>query len=171
MSKINCGSLCVKYLLEKYNYNEIQIDPNMIWISELAIFIKQNTVLNVVVHCYDSDLLNDYYLTNDLKFDGFKYLRKMIDMEIKLEEKKLTTNALNKELDKYKFMILCVESRILNKNNNMKGGHYIVLEKTNNHTIKISNPQKNKLKKIYLKDSEIINLCKNFGSWRILIKE
>lgn len=170
MLNINCGSLCVRYILERIDH-QVELDPDMLWTSELALFIKNNSSLDLKVRCYNSNLLNDYYKTNNYNFEGFYHLNKMLDSGIILEEEQLTTEKLIEELDQYTFIILCVESAKINNDSNMNGGHYIVLEKTNKNLVKINNPQKNKMKELYLDYSDIIDLCYDFGSWRILVKE
>ena len=171
MNQLLCGSKCIKYILDRCNYKNINVNPKMRWISELAIYIKNNTSLEMIVRCYNSNLLNDYYKTNSHEFDGFRFLESMLEAGVVLEEEKFTIEKLIEEIEEYRFIILCVETKKINNDNSMSGGHYVVLEKAKNNIVKVHNPQKKEMAELYFKYSDIIDLCSDFGSWRILIRE
>jgi hypothetical protein len=58
---------------------------------------------------------------------------------------------------------------VINKNPKMTGGHFIVITKVNDEIIMI-NPRKTEYEEKKVSYDFIINICKNYGSWRILIK-
>ena len=165
-----CGSSCVKFILDELSINSSNINPNMTWISELALSLKNNGLNNIRLNCFDSDLYNDFKSSiMDENFDGFKYLRFACKNNIDINEIKLSKEELVSEIDNYKYIILCVESRILNNDPSMSGGHYIILKGRNNDLVNVINPQKSKYNRIKFTLDFIIKLCENYGSWRILI--
>lgn len=169
MNEINCGSFCIKQIIENLGY-AVKVNPEMFWVCELATFLKRNTDLKIVVHYYNSNLMKDYFKNVNCGFEGFKYIKEMFELGIELKEIILTEETLDKELREYKYIVLNVESRLLNNDNGMCGGHFILLEKRNSKIV-VGNPQKEKMINMNLSKSDILRLCRNFGSWRILIKE
>ncbi|MBR2832840.1 MAG: hypothetical protein IKE75_00105 [Bacilli bacterium] len=167
--EILCGSACVKYILKQYGKNT-NIKPNMFWISELAISLKENGINNIKLFCYDSNLYNDFKMIDSSEFDGFKYLQKILDNKIVLQEKKLNSRLLKKELEDSDYILLCVDSKKFNKNEQMSGGHFIILKEIINDKIHVINPLKKKYEQKDIPINYIIKCCKEFGSWRILIK-
>lgn len=60
---------------------------DIIWVSELALNLKQNGLSNLQLYCYNSKLYNDFVNKKvDLNFDGFKYLKEMQEQNISIEE-------------------------------------------------------------------------------------
>lgn len=171
--EILCGSSCVKYILNKYNKLNLNLlNKNMIWITELAVFLKQSGIKNIKINCYNSNLYNDFKNKNiDLNFGGFKNLNDAIKEDILITEKRLTNNSLSKEIDENNYLILCVESKIFNNDNSMNGGHYIILCNRNDRLVKIINPIKDKYEEKVVDIDFLVDSAKNYGSWRILINE
>ena len=165
-----CGSSCVKYILNSYKKDCNNLNNYMNWISELAISLKNND-FKVILECFKSNLYNDYKLTNDYSFEGFKYLKMAIDRDIPIKEIKLTKKELINEIKNNDFIILNVESSIFNNDKSMSGGHFIILNKINNDLVSIINPIKDKYEFKEETIDNIIKYCKNYGSWRLLIKE
>lgn len=167
--EILCGSACAKYILEKYN-KKPNISKKMIWISQLALCLYENDLKNLKLLCYKSNLYDDFINKNvDQTFEGFKYLKNISD-KIIVEEKIMNDIELKKEIKENKFIILCVESRKLNKDNSMHGGHFIILNGISNNIVNVINPIKNKYEYINKSIEELIYYCRDFGSWRLLIK-
>lgn len=172
-NEILCGSSCVKYILDKYNKLNIELlDKNMLWITELAVFLKNSGINNIKINCYNSNLFNDFKIGNvDLKFDGFRFLKNVFDNNISICEKRLTNFSLCDEIDKNKYIILCVESKIFNNDTTMNGGHYIILYGRNENNVSIINPIKEKYEVKILNVDFLVKASKNYGAWRILINE
>ena len=165
-----CGSSCVKYVLGKLGLSNVKIQNNMIWTAQLAISLKQNGITDLNVYCFNSLLYDDFLLKKGEKFEGFKLLDDLIDMNISLMSKKLNMWELKKEIKNNAFIILCVESKKFNKNKNMSGGHFIILNGKKDNKVKVINPMKEKYEIKYLPKRFLINCCKRYGSWRIVIK-
>ncbi|MEG0826622.1 MAG: cysteine peptidase family C39 domain-containing protein [Bacilli bacterium] len=172
INSILCGSSCVKYVLSYYKHDNTNINLHMTWVTELAISLKENGISNFELMCYKSNLYLDYIKNKniDLTFDGFKYMQKLLSYNIPIIEKKFDNKELLKELKQSKFIILCVESSVYNSKN-MNGGHFIILNGIEKDKIKIINPIKEKYEYKFEKLEDIIKYCKNYGCWRILIKE
>ncbi len=165
-----CGSSCVKYILDELKINSSNINPNMTWVSELALSLISNGLNNIKLNCYDSNLYNDFKDSIiDENFDGFKYLKLALENNVIIDEIKLSKEELIYEIDNNKYIIMCVESSLLNNDPSMSGGHYIVLNGRDNDLVNVINPQKNKYNKTKFTLDFIIKLCENCGSWRILI--
>lgn len=170
--EILCGSSCVKYILSYFN-KKINIKYNMTWITELAIELRNNGITNLKLYSYNSNLYNDYlkYKDTNYDFEGFYYLDKLIKNNIELSEVKLNKKELLKEIDSSDFIILCVESKKFNLDSNMSGGHFIIISGLKDNKITVINPIKNNYEKIECDIDFVIHCCKEYGSWRILIKE
>ena len=168
--KINCGSSCVKYVLNAQNLPIDNVKNDMYWISELALSLKKNSVNNLEVFFFNSSLYNGYVNDYDPNFIGFKLLDELVNENIKLLERKLSIKELIKEINDSKFIILCVDSSKFNHNKNMSGGHFVIISKMEGNLVQIINPIKDKYEIKTMSKRFIINCCKNYGSWRILIK-
>lgn len=170
-NEIYCGSSCVKYILEKYNKDITNLKKDMLWTTELAICLKQNGINNQI-YCFNSRLYSDF-LNNkfDSNFDGFKYLIEAQKNNVSIREKNITIDSLKEEIDSCKYIILCVESSIFNNDASMSGGHYIIISGRNNNVANIINPIKEKYEFKNLNINFLIDACKNYGAWRIIIKE
>ena len=169
-----CGSLCVKYILDSYKIDYIKINKKMKWLTELALTLKRSGLFNIKVFCYNSNLYEDYKLLSksNLSFDGFIYIKEALNNNIPIIEKRLSINELKREITQNKYIILCVESKVFNNDFNMKGGHFIILNKINkNNLVEVINPTKDKYEIKYLSLDFLIRCCKNYGAWRVIIKE
>ncbi len=170
--QLYCGSSCVKYILEKYLINTNNLKSDMIWISELALSLKQNGLSNVHIYCYNSKLYTDFtHGKADLSFDGFKYLRELENQSIQVVEKNISIDSFASEIDSCKYLILCVESSVFNDDTSMTGGHYIILKGRNGNEINVINPIKGNYEKKTLNINFLIKACKDYGAWRIIIME
>ena len=146
--QLYCGSSCVKYILEKYLINTNNLKSDMIWISELALSLKQNGLSNLHIYCYNSKLYTDFtHGKADLSFDGFKYLRELENQSIQVVEKNISIDSFASEIDSCKYLILCVESSVFNDDTSMTGGHYIILKGRNGNEINVINPIKGNYEK------------------------
>ena len=94
----------------------------------------------------------------------------LIGHNIKLSERRLTVKELEKEIINNKYIILCVESKKFNKDKKMTGGHFIVINSLENNLVNIVNPIKEKYETKKVTKVFLINCCKHYGSWRILIR-
>lgn len=164
-----CGSLCVSYVIKKIVKKVINIDPNMLWSTDLALCLMNVLDNKIEVRCFNSSLYNDYKKMKNLSFSGFSSIKKYLDSNGKILETKLSINNLKKELDVSKYLIICVESKILNNDDNMYGGHFVIIEK-DNKKIKMINPLRKNFEEREIDYQYIIKLCINFGAWRILIR-
>lgn len=173
MSEILCGSSCVKYILNECGKNTENLNKKMEWITELALCLKENNINNVAISCFKSNLYYDYKYNKNLdwKFKGFHYIKECLDLNIPITEIKLNKKELIREIQESKFIILCVQSSVFNHNRNMNGGHFIILNGMVNNKVKVINPIKDKYEQKTESIKNIIKFCKNFGYWRILIKE
>ena len=172
MTDLICGSFCVKHILEKLGKEDITVDPNMLWISELVLFLNKHISNKLNLYYYNSSLMKDYYLTQDNNFDGFKHIKSVIDSKkIDFIEKELTLSELENEINNSKFIILCVESKVLNNDASMNGGHYVVLEKNSDNKLIMYNPQKSVMATEIIDHNRVIELCINYGSWRVVIEK
>ena len=171
MNTLFCGSACVKYILKQFNICGTAINTQMLWITELALCLKLNGIHNLKILCYKSHLLKDYQNNRNIKFDGFYYINKCLKSGINIVEKKLNEKELIQEVSDNKYIILCIQSSIFNNDKNMEGGHFIILDGLCNGKIKIINPQKNQYETRIENIRNVVKYCRNYGSWRILIKE
>ena len=172
-NEILCGSSCVKYVLNSFDKNIGDLNLKMEWITELAICLKEKEIRDISILCFKSNLFYDYkYSKNiNLKFNGFKFIKKCFELKIPIIEIELTKKELVKEIKENKLIILCVQSSVFNNDNSMDGGHFIILKGMVDNMVKVINPRKNKYEYTTRKLEDIIKYCKNYGSWRILIKE
>ncbi len=172
MNELFCGSSCVKYILNKYGKQVIKFNNQMEWATELAICLKENG-LNPKIYCYNSNLYKDYQKGKeiDISFKGFEFIQQCKDLNIPIIEKKLTKTELKQEIENYKCIILCVKSSKLNHDKSLTGGHFIIMNGWLQNKVKIIIPRKTKYEEQIESLSHIIKYCKDFGSWRILIKE
>lgn len=169
---IYCGSACVKYILDSYNINDDKLRLDMLWVPELAISLKKAGVPNIRVNCYHSNLYNDFISNRkDKNIDGFKFLDEAQKHGILIKEKSVSINSFIKEIDSSKYLILCVESKIFNNDISMSGGHYIIISGRNKMNINVINPVKDAYNFTTINIKFLIESCKNYGSWRILIGE
>lgn len=168
-----CGDMCAKYVLNEFHIDSDKFNLDMKWTPQIALYLNKKG-LSVKIHCYHSNLYNDYktFGYSNLDFEGFKLIHDALNNDILITEKKLNNNVLEDEILKNKFVILCVESSVFNKNGKMNGGHFILLSGINNcGLIKVINPIKDKYEIKYFPTSFLIDCCKEYGSWRILIGE
>ncbi len=171
---IMCGSSCVKYILNINNINSDNINNKMFWISELAIALFENNIKNIQLKCYNSTLYNDFINKEitDISFPGFYFLDEALKRKINISQSILNVSSLKKEIFENKYIILCVQSSIFNNNNKMSGGHFIIInKKIDKGVVEIINPIKNKYEKKFVNIKKLLYCCKDYGSWRILIKE
>lgn len=169
-----CGSSCVKYIFDNINYKPEKFKTNMFWITELAICLKKSNLFHVKLFCNNSNLYNDYlYYINekDLSFEGFKYISKALDNNIKIEEIEPNENQLINEIKNSDYVITCVDSKKFNNDLNMKGSHFIILSNfSNDYKVKVINPIKDKYEIKYLEISYILKCIINNGSWRLCVR-
>ncbi len=173
-NNILCGSSCVKYILESKNINVDNLNYEMLWITELANAIFESGIKNVQLRCFNSNLYNDFIIKKDvdLTFSGFKFLNEILKKGININVIKMDLKSFQKELLENEYIILCVKSNIFNNSDNMDGGHFIIVNnEILGNKIKIINPIKDKYEEKYMTIKELIKCCKNYGSWRLLIKE
>lgn len=169
---LTCGSFCVNYILKNLGKETILVNPKMYWITELALFLNEHIPNKINLYYYNSNLMKDYLDYNNKVFEGFNYIKKVINSpEINFAEKMLTPSEYSKEINNSVFIILCVESKILNNIDNMDGGHYIILKEINKNKVLMYNPQRNRMKIEIIDYKKIMKLCKNYGSWRIVIEK
>lgn len=154
------------------NKKTTTLNPQMMWITELALSLKENSINNIEIRCHNSNLYIDF-LSNkyDSTFDGFKYLKQAIENKITIIDQKLNVKQITEEVNQCSYIILCVESSLLNNDNKMSGGHFIILHNETNGKVNVINPIKNKYEHKQYTKEELICFCKDYGSWRILIKE
>ena len=159
-----CGSKCAIWILEKLNINYNDINPNLYFITDIANELTK--YIDIELICYNSNLYNDYK-ENKLP------IKEAIDSIEKYEtykpikELKLTNELLLEEL-KDNYLIMNVDSRIINNTKN-NTGHYIVVE-LNNNAIKVYNPEQTRFVEMNKTPTEIIEMVKNNGNWRIKIR-
>lgn len=55
-----CGSFCVNYVIKKITKKVINIDPNMLWSTDLALCLMNILDNKIEVRCFNSTLYNDY---------------------------------------------------------------------------------------------------------------
>ncbi|NLA33437.1 MAG: hypothetical protein GX861_01035 [Tenericutes bacterium] len=173
-NNIMCGSACVKYILNINNIKSNNINNKMFWISELAISLFDNNVKNIQLKCFNSTLYNDYInkKIDGKDFSGFYFLDEVLKRTIKISQSILNSSSLKKEILENKYIIMCVQSNIFNNNNKMSGGHFIIINKIiDKDNVEIINPIKNKYENKLINITKLLLCCKDYGSWRILIKE
>jgi len=172
-NSILCGSACVKYILDINNIKSDNINLEMFWITELALSLFENNIKNIQLKCFDSNLYNDFLhkKNNDMSFLGFYFLNEVVKNRININESSLNSSNLKKEIEESKYIIMCVESNKFNNDIKMSGGHFIIITKIDKNNVEIINPIKSKYEKKYIGISRLLSCCKNYGSWRILIKE
>lgn len=173
-NNILCGSSCVKYILESKNINMENLNYKMLWITELSIALFESGIKNVQLRCYNSNLYNDFITKKDidLTFSGFKFLDEIEQKGININVRKMDVKSFQKELLENEFIILCVQSNIFNNNDTIGGGHFIIVNnEVLGNKVKIINPIKDKYEEKYMTIKELIKCCKDYGSWRLLIKE
>ena len=107
----------------------------------------------------------------DLNFDGFKYLKEVQEQNILIEERNISINSFTEEIDSCEYLVLCVESRIFNSDDLMSGGHYIILNGRDGENIRVINPIKEKYEIKILNINFLIKACRDYGAWRILVRE
>ena len=164
-----CGSSCVKYVIENITKKEAKIMPDLFWATDLA-YTLMKKIGNIETRCFNSRLYIDYQKNcKDKSFSGFKSIEKYLNNGGVIKEKRLTKETLIKEITESQYMIICVESRLLNNDDNMDGGHFIIIKKAKENVIMI-NPLKTDYEIKIVTHQYIINLCKDYGSWRILIR-
>ncbi|MDD2377981.1 MAG: hypothetical protein PHF30_03025 [Bacilli bacterium] len=172
-NSILCGSACVKYILDINNIKSDNINLEMFWITELALSLFENDIKNIQLKCFNSNLYNDFVnkKNNDMSFLGFYFLNEVFKKGININESSLESSSFKKEIEESKYIIMCVQSDKFNNNKKMSGGHFIIITKSDKNNVEIINPVKSKYEKKYIGISKLLSCCKNYGSWRILIKE
>ena len=168
--KINCGSACVNYILNQLKLPIKNVQNDMVWTSELAVSLKNNGINNLEVLFFNSSLYNGYKTDYKRDFIGFNLLDDLIGHNIKLSERRLTVKELEKEIINNKYIILCVESKKFNKDKKMTAGHFSFINSLENNLVNIVNPIKEKYETKKVTKVFLINCCKHYGSWRILIR-
>jgi hypothetical protein len=170
MAEYLCGSICTKYISDKLNLNQLNMNKQMSWISELALYLNQHN-LEVELYCNNSNLYTDFVLGNyDPSFSGFIYLNEIKKQNIRLNEKRLNKETLMNEIDDNDYLILCVESKVFNNDEKFTGGHFIVLENRDNEIVRVINPTIDNYETINLELDFLVKCCKNYGEWRLLIR-
>lgn len=165
MKNILCGSKCVLWILNDLNKKNNNINKELFFITEIANELKNNN-LDIELLCYNSNLYNDYKLNKLPIKEAVESIKEYEEYKT-IKEVKLTEKTLLNEL-KDNYLILNVDSRIIN-NTSSNSGHYVVALLEDNN-IKIINPEKTRyVEKIY-QPKEIIDMCKTCGNWRIQIR-
>ncbi len=172
MNNLLCGGSCVLYILNDFKLNIKKINNKMIWITELALSLKENGIQNVEILCYKSNLFFDYNHNKErnLNYKGFFYIEKCLSNKINIKEIKLSEEELIRELKENKFIVLCVQSSRFN-NKKMSGGHFIILNGMYHGKVRIINPIKDKYEYRIENTKNVIKYCEDYGAWRILVKE
>ena len=167
--KLLCGSSCVKYVIEKITNKKANINPNMLWTTDLAFTLMKELNNRIETRCFHSRLYSDYQEFYDDSFEGFRSIQNYLDHHGVLDEKELTRKSLKTEVQESIYMIFCVESKLLNHDSSMDGGHFIVVQKDGSK-LKMINPLKVGYEERYVSYDYVLKLCNQFGSWRILIR-
>ncbi|MBP3461416.1 MAG: hypothetical protein J6K21_03295 [Bacilli bacterium] len=170
MEELNCGSSCIKYILDEMNYLNYNLNSKLFWIVEMGINLNSILESEVIIKCYKSKLLHDYKKYNNIAFDGFEVIKKYYNLGYKIYKRKLNEKILKKEIMSSRYIIINVESRLLYNDPTKSGGHYIIITNVNNNVARVVIPSKNDYIHIKMKLDDLVNFSKNFGAWRILIK-
>ena len=161
-----CGPACINYILHLEKRNNKVINT-LTWCCDLACALKEMN-FNVDVRCFNSKLYNDSQKFSDSKFDGFTSINRYLKKK-PIKELELTVEDLKQEIKHSKYLICNVSSKLFNNDNNMTGGHYILVLGENLNFVKIINPRKTVYEQTEITLQKLIDCMKDFGSWRILI--
>lgn len=159
-----CGSKCVLWILDKLNIKYNNIDPNLYFITDIANELTK--YIDIELLCYNSNLYKDYKLNKLPIQEAIDSIKKYESNNI-IKEIKLTNKLLLEEL-KDNYLIMNVDSRIIN-NTETNTGHYIVVE-LNNDIITVHNPEKTRFIESTYTSDQILEMVKNNGNWRIKIR-
>lgn len=166
-----CGPACIHYILNFMLNMDIPVPNQLLWITDIATFLKTKTNLKVDLSCYDSNLYSDYLLLEESPdFDGFKSIREYLFVGGSIDEKKLSVNRITSTLYD-NVVIACVSSSIFNKDNKRNGGHFIVLLENRGKNYVIANPKSNSIEIEIVSKEHVLNSINSFGSWIITINK
>ena len=165
MKDVLCGSKCVIWILKQLDIPIDDVPKNLYFVTDIANAFVKNGV-EPLVYCYKSNLYNDY---KNHKLKIKQAIKSISDFETynKIIEKPFGKEELLLELEG-NYIILNVDSRIINKTKN-NSGHYVILKKESEDIIVI-NPEKTKFTEKKYNVEEIIEMCENNGNWRIEIR-
>ncbi|MBU1098932.1 MAG: hypothetical protein KKA84_00900 [Bacteroidetes bacterium] len=166
---LNCGGACVHYLFTRRLKIQEQSIPDMYWAIEIASFIKNITGLVVKVYCYNSSLMNDYnkkkMRINSVAYKSIqKYYKSGGSIIIKNPEISFLRNICEKN-----FIIVCISLKHFYQDENLVGGHFIVIDDYCKGKFIIINPKRNKIVKEKVDELHLINSLNKFGNWIIEI--
>lgn len=167
---LTCGSACVYYILKDSGIRNLNINKEMLWITELTKTLIKITKYDIKLICFNSELLNDYKAGKKEGNYGFFLLDKFYKSNNKIYEKRLTKKTLIEEISSSKYVIFNVDSKIFNKSLDLSGGHYIIVTQVIDDKVEVINPEKTIFTTFLYPIDDLLRATKNFGSWRILVK-
>lgn len=167
-----CGDVCIDIVNSIFIKKYKKHTNKNYWCTDIASTLLDEN-LKIEVKCYNSNLLKDYnkYQNNEnfIKCnDGLNSVDKYIKNRGILLIEPVDNNVLLYEIMSSLCVIICVNTAIFNRDNQLSGGHYVVAYYMNNE-VYIFNPRKNIVKKEKADIDILVDACQKFGSWRILI--
>ena len=169
-----CGSACL-YFLQKNIFPNCNspIKSNLTWITELAEHVKKHFDKNAIVSCHDSNLYNDFLNASEediQKFIGFKKLNRFVQRGNQIIDFEVTKESVDTLLEANHLIIMNVSSSVFNQDDNMVGGHFIIVLSIEGDNYLVVNPGKSNIFIERYSKKRIINSCKKFGGWMIAIQ-
>lgn len=169
---MSCGSACIYYLQENLFHIESLNCPNeLFWMCDLANFLLDNTSSKISLSCFRSKLYLDYcifgYKNN---FEGFRSINSFLKHNMKIHERKVSINSIDKLLNEKKYLILNVSSSMLNQDMHLNGGHYICIIGKQETKYIIVNPKSQTIDIEQIDKKLIVNSCNCYGNWMLEIK-
>jgi len=164
--QLSCGAACCIYLKKKLDLTISIEEDKTYWIFSIARQFLQ--YIPCLLYYYDSNLMRDYYsrkIPDD--FSGTADLEEIIQSQ-KICCKKLDKDNLIHAIRDC-FILMIVDSQLLNDDATLTGGHYIIIEHIEGTQAIIVNPLKS-VAILHLVDVDLlVEGCLKQGGWYMTI--
>lgn len=167
-AEISCGNACLDYIAEKEKFDRRAVPYRpQFWITELAVIMKQCFPCDTSIIYYNSRLMQDYYNT-EVPNDNYalQCVQRYIDLQGVILEKKVTIESIKIYSEKYQWMILCLRSDIIFRDEEFMGSnHFVLLDTVFDQGVYIISPGKENFYRIFLTNETLMAALDENGQW------
>lgn len=161
-----CGAACINYIMQKENDPDT-LDPNAIWIMQLALFLHEYMPGKISLIYNQSQLMNDFY--QNLLPDNTKMhllISEFMRTEETICEQEVVIEDLTDMVKKSRWIILLEKSDVFFNDINMEGqNHFVIVQEVYEDQAIVISPGKTELCSRNIDISKIIQGISNNGQW------
>lgn len=167
-AETSCGNACLDYIAakEKFDGESIPNKPQF-WVAELATIIKQCFPCDTLVFYYNSRLMRDYYNPDKPNDDyALQCVQEYVNHDGVIVEEKMSARAIRKYSEKCMWLILCLRSDVLFRDDSLAGNnHYVLLDRMLDKGVYIISPGRENFYRIYLANEVLMDALDGNGQW------